>query len=620
MAKGRILAIDNGPDARDFFRTLLEKQGYEVTTAASGREGLERLYQEGFDVVILDMALKEENALEIADSIRHLNPDQELIVATNRNEVDLAVQAMRRGTFEYLLKPIDPEPFLLLLGKILFRQVLRSEHAKLLDENIDYFSMVASFRRCLELLKVSDVDRLSDHITDLMMELLRADGACLWTYREMARHFRLRSVRGLSRVQPDETVLSFSEAEKRKYLGEEPSFEADARAIVVPVPFGGEVIALLRLEEPSGRERFNRKDLKVAQMVAEFAACGLHNALLLRGVEQNALRAPRGESYSMAFFGSYTDKEISKSRRYHRNLSLLKLEVMNYQKPGGDAGGAGANEALGLMTTAVNTTLREGDILAMERPDEYFVLLPETDFWESLLTQRRILRLLRSTSLPAAGAFKDGIPRMRIRSATFPADGSSFDQLAAVAEKRLGQMAASLAVKGGIEEAPFWTAVEKIFLPEFHHRVEESPRKGFRESCFTLVTEETIEAIMRSFCLDLVESKREKSFIYRGCGKFPAALEAFPLVESLERSAASIFLLGETRKEDWFCQRIVPICIPDPAFSRYPFLFYLSEEYAYALITHCVKGEWIGFHTSDYCFVESMIFKLQEQYRLQESM
>ncbi|MBN1140819.1 MAG: response regulator [Deltaproteobacteria bacterium] len=619
MAKGKILAIDDERFFRGFYRVLLEQEGYQVVTADNGKEGVERLYHEEFDLVILDMELGEENPLEITDAIKRLNPDQEIMAVTNRNDVTLAVRAMKKGTTEYLLKPIDPEAFLLLLGKILFRQSLRREHAKLLDENIDYFSMVASSHKCLELLKINDIDRLSDHIADLMMALLRADGACLWLYREMARHFRLRSVRGLAKARPDELVFPFGESERKRYLTGESSFESEALRIMTPINFGGETIALVRIEEPSGREHFNRKDLKVADMVAEFAACGLHNALLFRSLEQNVLRAPSGEFYNMAFFRDHVSKELFKSRRYRRNLSILKLKIENYGELKGKLTDLEVEEKLRRMAAAVNTTLREADIMALDEPDQYYLLLPETDFWGSLLTQRRILRLLHPV-LPVIPQERDCVLKVRVRSATFPSDGVSFQQLAEVAEKRLNQMASSLAVRGGIEDVPFWTAMERLFAEGGGGLAPQSRPGGSGESCFFTVAEGTIEGIMRSFCLELVESKQARGFIYRGCDSFAAVLEGLSRVEAIERSATSVFLLGGNRREEWDFQRIVPIYISDPGFARYPFFFYLSEEFAYGLMTCRQGSEWLGFHSSDYYFVENMILKLQEQYRLQEQM
>ncbi|MBN1140872.1 MAG: response regulator [Deltaproteobacteria bacterium] len=621
MAKGKILAIDDERYFRGFYRVLLEKEGYHIVTADSGKGGLEYLYREEFDLVILDMELEGENVLEIVDAVKCLNPEQEILAVTGRNDVGLAVRAMKKGTSEYLLKPIDPEAFLLLLGKILFRQSVRREHGKLLDENIDYFYMVASLRKCLELLKINDIDRLSDHIADLMMEMLRADGACLWLYREMARHFRLRSVRGLAKVPAEEMVFPLGEGERKKFL-DGGAFDAEARTVMVPINYAGETIALLRIEEPSGRERFSRKDFKLAEMVAEFAACGLHNALLLRSLEQNVLRAPSGEFYNMAFFRDHVSKEILKSRRYRRNLSILKLKIENYQDLMGNFSDKEVEETLRRMADAVNTTLREADIMAMDQPDEYFILLPETDFWGALLTQRRILRLLRPSAGSPVQVGKICTPLVRVRAATFPSDGATFHQLSEVAEHRLRQIENSLPVRIGIEDVPFWTAMEHVLCAAGRDKIMASMPEAGGESCFFPVTGETIETTMRSFCLELVESKRARGFIYRGCDGFASVLEGFSLVEGIEKSATSVYLLGGNRREEWDYQRIIPLHISDPGFARFPFFFYLSEEFAYALITHRQdeNGEWLGFHSSDFYFVENMILKLQEQYRLQEQM
>ena len=104
----------------------------------------------------------------------------------------------------------------------------------------------------------------------------------------------------------------------------------------MPINFSNETIALVRVEAPSGRKNFNRRDLKVATMVAEIAATGLHNALLFRSLERNVLRSPRSDAYNMVFFRDYAAKEIHKAQRYGRDLSISKLRIKNYAQLKGE--------------------------------------------------------------------------------------------------------------------------------------------------------------------------------------------------------------------------------------------------------------------------------------------
>ena len=178
--KGRILAIDDERFFRDFYRELLGEQGYSVRTAGSGREALEILRLEEFDLVITDMQMEEMDGVATTEAIKRFDPEQEVIVVTGRQDVTLAVEAMKRGVSEYILKPINSEEFLLVISKILARLAQRIEHRRLLEENIEYFSILGWYRKCLGLLRVHDLDRLGDLILDTLMELVPAEGSALW--------------------------------------------------------------------------------------------------------------------------------------------------------------------------------------------------------------------------------------------------------------------------------------------------------------------------------------------------------------------------------------------------------------------------------------------------------
>lgn len=125
------------------------------------------------------------------------------------------------------------------------------------------------------------------------------------------------------------------------------------------------------------------------------------------------------------------------------------------------------------------------------------------------------------------------------------------------------------------------------------------------------------QELLKSFCRDVVESHRVRGIIYRGCEDFLQERQQLPLLDAIEQSATALYLLGGQRRMSWDQQRVVPIYIDDDNFKRVNFLLYLNEDYAYAMFARKRGDKLIGFHTSDFYFVENMIAKLQVQYQLQ---
>ena len=111
-SQGTILIIDDEAGIRESLETLLEFEGYAVQSAESGEQGLARLGERPFDLVLLDFALPDRNGLEILADIRDRDPHQAVIMITAYGTVDNAVRAMQNGATNFIQKPWDNEKLL----------------------------------------------------------------------------------------------------------------------------------------------------------------------------------------------------------------------------------------------------------------------------------------------------------------------------------------------------------------------------------------------------------------------------------------------------------------------------------------------------------------------------
>lgn len=105
----KVLVIDDEPVVCRSCQKILSEEGYEVSTVFTGREGLEKVRQEYFDVMITDMKIPDISGIEVLEHIRREQPGMPVIMITGYASVDTAVQAMKLGAFDYLPKPFTPE-------------------------------------------------------------------------------------------------------------------------------------------------------------------------------------------------------------------------------------------------------------------------------------------------------------------------------------------------------------------------------------------------------------------------------------------------------------------------------------------------------------------------------
>ena len=115
----RILVVDDEADVAYSFQRVLAEEPVEVVGVTSGAEGLKRLKKEPYDLVLLDVRIGTEHGIEIFRQIRKEHPKQIVIVMTAHGTAQTAIEAMKLGAFDYILKPFDVPDLLSILRRAL---------------------------------------------------------------------------------------------------------------------------------------------------------------------------------------------------------------------------------------------------------------------------------------------------------------------------------------------------------------------------------------------------------------------------------------------------------------------------------------------------------------------
>ncbi len=107
--EGHILIIDDEASLRQTLARVLQRTGYEVTTAANGQEGLALIAEHPFDLVYSDLRMPDMNGLDLLKTIHKKHPDLPVILFTAQPDLNSAMEAVRSGATDYLLKPLKPQ-------------------------------------------------------------------------------------------------------------------------------------------------------------------------------------------------------------------------------------------------------------------------------------------------------------------------------------------------------------------------------------------------------------------------------------------------------------------------------------------------------------------------------
>ncbi len=134
MEKKQVIIIDDEENMRYMLQLTLESEGYEVETASNGAEGIAKIHSNHFDFVICDIKMPKVSGLDVLASVIESSPNIPVIMISAFGTIDTAIQAMKQGAYDYVMKPFKQDEILLTLKKAEERERLRLENQFLRQE------------------------------------------------------------------------------------------------------------------------------------------------------------------------------------------------------------------------------------------------------------------------------------------------------------------------------------------------------------------------------------------------------------------------------------------------------------------------------------------------------
>jgi len=605
VSQARILAVDDQLYFRVFLEDLLRQEGYVVETAESGVQALECFDAAPFDLVLTDLVMPGMGGGELVQAIKERRPDQDVVVVTSVGDVKTAVEAMKLGATDYLLKPIDKSALLRAIQSILDRRAMREEHARLMAENLEYMGVFGSYERALGLFSTLSVEPLVDRIVEGLCLETHAHGGVLWLARAHdPDRLKLQGVRGLVRVDEErpeldlealpESLAPLLRADTASLLEPPESSQGPARAaLLLPLRHGGRLVAVVRLTDKLDGGEFGPEERQAAERFASFAAQAVANALQFRALERRSFRDPTTGAYTGAYFDDVVEKEIQKANRFGRTFSLVRLALdpiaaVRAQLPPPEFVVFGSGLA-GELARALRTT----DLLAAESEGRFCLLLPETDGVGAAVVKRRLRALLERSeelrSLPA-----EDRPAVLSAVASFPADASDLEGLKATLDRRIEADRKSLLRALEMESAPFRGVVDALLAEARELRPE------FAEQAVRFVLGE------------VARQPGDRGLLFLAPGNALAGVVRDGLESLRGLDLKTEVVVVADRRGD--APNGVPTTWVSPmrAGTETPFLIWYGERPGYALLREdAPAGEKPAlYHTDDPVVVEHLAFQL----------
>jgi DNA-binding NtrC family response regulator len=165
-----VLVIDDKESIRKMLRQTLVAEGHDVESAVNGFEGIKKTKSKQYDVVLTDLKMPDMDGISVLSAVREENPDASVIVMTAYGTIETAVEAMKRGAFDFLTKPFDTDHLNVLIKRALETRQLLNENLMLkeaLKLNLGESKIIGTSEKVNEVLKL--VQKVAPSDTSVML-------------------------------------------------------------------------------------------------------------------------------------------------------------------------------------------------------------------------------------------------------------------------------------------------------------------------------------------------------------------------------------------------------------------------------------------------------------------
>ncbi|NPV09742.1 MAG: response regulator [Anaerolineae bacterium] len=179
MPRERILVVDDEPDVLRVCERILVGNGYMVSTVGSGFEAVQLASAQHFDCLLTDIKMPGMDGLDVAEAARSVNQHLVCIIMTGYSTMDTAIEALRLGVEEFIIKPFSPQDLITAVSRALEKERLRQESARLR-------ALLPLFEANKVFMSTTELPRLAQQVVNTAIAELRADRAVLFLGEEPA--------------------------------------------------------------------------------------------------------------------------------------------------------------------------------------------------------------------------------------------------------------------------------------------------------------------------------------------------------------------------------------------------------------------------------------------------
>jgi putative nucleotidyltransferase with HDIG domain len=320
----RVLVVDDEKFIRDIIADFLGMEGYIVRTAEDGSSAVNELERARYDMVISDLKMPRMGGLDLLKEVSKAHPDTLTVIMTGFGTVETAIDAMKRGAYDYILKPFKVEEVVHIVQRGLEKRRLTAENLRL--------------REALSLYKVSEaiaaslsLDEVIATLTDGALSEVRADLVSTWLDDGEGGYFprshapashlpageelgQLDQVRIVELLKAGTPLVEHG-ARARELFAEHPARQVSSVA-VVPLKMRDRLMGWIAVVSLTASRRFDEGQRKLLSMMASRAAAAIENARLYQDLQATFQQTIQSLARTIDRMDHYTSGHSERVARY----------------------------------------------------------------------------------------------------------------------------------------------------------------------------------------------------------------------------------------------------------------------------------------------------------------
>jgi len=446
----KVLVADDEESLRGIVKEILTDNGYDVDAASNGKEAMDLVRKNNYEVLISDIRMPEMNGIELLEEVKKFNPKIEVIMMTSHASVETAIKAIRLGAYDYLTKPFeDLDIITTVINRTVEKLKLEIKIKELLEqlstknEEIQslykYTTELSTTLKLEEILKlaINSIGKLSKSSKVIFWGYNPEDNCIIGKYSTHMEADKLTEMK--HELKGSKSITNYyqfidSDVELKKRMG---LSESMSQVILVSLLVGGRFSGVFSVYNDEPDTPFGKGEKELIKQFIGNVAVQAENAYLHQMIKSMAIRDGLTNLYNHRHFQNALTQELERSSRYSKELSVVLFDLDHFKNYNDLHGHPEGDYLLKEVAMIINRNKRGVDLAARYGGEEFVLILVETGRKGAQMLAERLRKSIEEYPFKNRDKQPLGKISVSVGYSCYPEDGYTREDLIKIADTNL---------------------------------------------------------------------------------------------------------------------------------------------------------------------------------------